>query len=1341
MNPYTTNLVTAADAYARTAVASITNGLATTNYVKTIVSATNTANLIITTNLINTSIATATNGLASTNFVNTAIQAATNGLTGGSGGVTTNFVLTSISATNAANLVITTNLIVAATNQLASTNYVNGAVLAGGATTNFVLTSISATNAANLTTTTNLVVAATNNFTTLVYTNPSAILYTSSLPALTNGFVTSAITNGLATINYVNAATNGLVTSSITNGLATTNYVNAATNGLVTSAVTNGLATTNFVIAATNGLVTSSITNGLATTNYVNAATNGLVTSAITNGLATTNYANTITNNFTTLVYTNPSAIVYTSSLPALTNGFVTALVTNGLATTNYANSVTNNFTTIVYSNSTAFRLIDNTNFPGIYVTNSIITTNITTAGTELVLSQTGDTYGATRARLQNRNGVNGILIENAGLNLADNALKSSSGNIATLRLESRGGAGTDLRSTLNYSNEIQGFINTQPLFGIGTNNGTFLIPLLDASGSSALPRTNQLITAAYASTITNGLATTNYVISSIADKTNFPGIYVTNSTFIGYNLAQGHLVTASGNFSSAQGDHTTASATASHAEGGFTVASGAYSHAEGNTATASGDYAHAEGAVSTASGDYAHAEGSGSTASGDYAHAEGSGSMANGYASHAEGSATASGDFSHAEGDSSVASGYAAHAEGYSTTASGLLSHAEGISSTASGAVSHAAGSQAYAAHDYTWVWSDGNDGNTFSSTTNNQFSVYAANGIRLLGGPIYGDGAGITNLANSPKIFYGTNTAIIASTPTNLGDGLAVFGASGAGVFVYPFAVQRGTADPLGRFSGANYREIGVFTTNRLNAPYGGSRASLGISSSEYGELYLASVGGSYIHMITSGGGSASDYILLNPTTGGGSHISGSLDLGYSSSAGGLYSFAQGDTTTASGYASQAEGYVTTASGLYTHAEGLYSVSSGTGAHAEGDSTIASGYTAHAEGYGSTAAGDYSHSEGTYDTTANGYASHAEGGSTTGAAADYAHAEGYLTTASGNYSHSEGYNTTASGKYSHAAGRNATASSSNTWVWSDGAGFGSTTNRQFSVYATNGIRLLGGPIYGNNIVVSNNANIGGNIDVNGTIANSIGNVQISGAPNQNDISYSVNINGGNGYQGYGGGSVNIQGGSEDNGGYGGSVNLWGGDGIDAYGANGGSVYIRGGNVNVDYPTAGNVILSGGTGQSGSSASSITLNGTTTTSQAGTISLTGDIVSNLRVTGNFTNYVSNISTNTAPIYTSSANTGSYNINTIYTGPAQRSMLIGSIIFPASTTTDQGVTIRYTNNAVGYALQIQYAHANSSGIGIYPFTIPLSTNATFQIQTNLGNTVTAIATNVVLWRL
>jgi len=358
--------------------------------------------------------------------------------------------------------------------------------------------------------TTNYAKSVTNNFTTLVYTNPSSILYTSSLPALTNGFVTSSITNGLATTNYVNNATNGFVmasitnglattnyvnsaiatgntnfpgiyvtnsayiggviygngsgitniastnlaglgtaaysnatafylnsnpsnyaTASVTNGLATTNYVNNATNGFVTSSITNGLATTNYVNAATNGFVTSSITNGLATTNYVNNATNGFVTSSITNGLATTNFVLTqisatnganlttttnlvvaATNNFTTLVYTNPSAILYTSSLPALTNGFVTSSITNGLATTNFvltqisatnsANlttttnlvvAATNNFTTVVYSNPVVFlytnslpgltnglastnfvntSIANNTNFPSIYVTNTL---------------------------------------------------------------------------------------------------------------------------------------------------------------------------------------------------------------------------------------------------------------------------------------------------------------------------------------------------------------------------------------------------------------------------------------------------------------------------------------------------------------------------------------------------------------------------------------------------------------------------------------------------------------------------------------------------------------------------------------------------------------------------------------------------------------------------------------------------------------------------------------------------------------------------------------------------------------------------------------------------------
>jgi hypothetical protein len=117
------------------------------------------------------------------------------------------------------------------------------------------------------------------------------------------------------------------------------------------------------------------------------------------------------------------------------------------------------------------------TNFAGILVTNSIISTNITTATSDLTLSQTGDSFGKTAIHLQNRNGVNGAQIENNGLNLSDIAFKASSGTVGTIRFESRGSGGSDLRSTLNYTNELQVFIGTIGLFGIGTNNATFVVP------------------------------------------------------------------------------------------------------------------------------------------------------------------------------------------------------------------------------------------------------------------------------------------------------------------------------------------------------------------------------------------------------------------------------------------------------------------------------------------------------------------------------------------------------------------------------------------------------------------------------------------------------------------------------------------------------------------------------------------------------------------------------------------------------------------------------------------------------------------------------------------------
>jgi len=105
-------------------------------------------------------------------------------------------------------------------------------------------------------------------------------------------------------------------------------------------------------------------------------------------------------------------------------------------------------------------------------------------------------------------------------------------------------------------------------------------------------------------------------------------------------------------------------------------------------------------------------------------------------------------GSYSHAAGYLTESIGDYSHSEGKWTHAIGESSHSEGVNTEASGYSSHSAGENAKATNDNTFVWSDSTQ---ISSTTNSQFTVYAANGIRLLGGTIYGNGAGLTNLPSS--------------------------------------------------------------------------------------------------------------------------------------------------------------------------------------------------------------------------------------------------------------------------------------------------------------------------------------------------------------------------------------------------------------------------------------------------------------------------------------------------------------------------------------------------------------------------------------------------------------
>ena len=113
--------------------------------------------------------------------------------------------------------------------------------------------------------------------------------------------------------------------------------------------------------------------------------------------------------------------------------------------------------------------------------------------------------------------------------------------------------------------------------------------------------------------------------------------------------------------------------------------------------------------------------------------------------------------------------------------------------------------------------------------------------------------------------------------------------------------------------------------------------------------------------------------------------------------------------------------EGYSTTASGNWSHAEGSNTIASGRNSHSEGYATRASGESSHAEGSNTTASGSPSHAEGV-NTIASGHGSHAEG---------------TFTRAAGDNSHSEGYGTRAIGGYSHAGGMFGVAAHNNSWIW----------------------------------------------------------------------------------------------------------------------------------------------------------------------------------------------------------------------------------------------------------------------------------------------------------------
>ena len=96
-----------------------------------------------------------------------------------------------------------------------------------------------------------------------------------------------------------------------------------------------------------------------------------------------------------------------------------------------------------------------------------------------------------------------------------------------------------------------------------------------------------------------------------------------------------------------------------------------------------------------------------------------------------------------------------------------------------------------------------------------------------------------------------------------------------------------------------------------------------------------------------------------------GGGTSDAPYYTLGIRGGSVGNYSTTEGYSTTASGFASHAEGYWTEARNRYSHAEGVNTITSGDGAHAEGWGTRGYGNASHAEGKDSASPANYSHAQ----------------------------------------------------------------------------------------------------------------------------------------------------------------------------------------------------------------------------------------------------------------------------------------------------------------------------------------------------------------------------------------
>ena len=509
-----------------------------------------------------------------------------------------------------------------------------------------------------------------------------------------------------------------------------------------------------------------------------------------------------------------------------------------------------------------------------------------------------------------------------------------------------------------------------------------------------------------------------------------------------GYHV-EGNFTLAYGNYDHSEGDHSVAYSSASHAEGYYSVANSDYSHAEGSS-TATGVGSHSEG-TGLANGARSHAEGNLSQTANSDAHAEGFHTVALGGSSHSEGNASsANADNAHAEGNTTSANGFNSHSEGILSTAGGNNSHAEGNTTIAGGVDSHAEGNQA-------WALNPGSHAEGFQTTASGDYSHVEGDENGTTGRASHSEGfanasAGdFSHSEGSSNYVQGISAHVEGIGNSAIGNASHAAGskASASNNFSY---VWNGN-------SVVNYYDIAAGTFN-IN-PVGG------LNGFYIGTLNLGSILNGYA---TTGALNSATNTMWQNTT---SLVNNATNVIWQNTTGLVYgtsnvlqgqitSLANNTTSLVNNATNTLWNSVTNRDVPYT--DPLYqSIQSNNFGLVFGSNLVVTLVGSNYVVSGVIPALQSVLGAGNTATNIS---------ISIDAANAFTNTYGGLLSILGSRVQA-GSNTAANGALSQAMGMNSTAVHSNTFVWSDGNTASSSTNGEFTVVATNGIRLLGGTTY----------------------------------------------------------------------------------------------------------------------------------------------------------------------------------------------------------------------------------------------------------------------------------